>query len=150
MAENSRPTSEIVLYQTESGSTRLENETVWLTQKQMAELFQTTKQTVSLHLRNLNAEGEVRPEAIHKEYLSVRPEGARQVQRQLENYNLDVTISVGYRVTPLRGAQFRIWATQRLREDPVVKEFFTTAADGKNYPSLNEALPRKGAWPCNG
>jgi hypothetical protein len=79
------PKSEIILYQTEDNRTRievrLENETVWLTQNQMAELFQTTQQNISLHLRNLYEEGELQPEATHKEYLSVRREGAREVQR---------------------------------------------------------------------
>jgi len=114
------PKSEIILCQTEDNRTRievrLENETVWLTQNQMAELFQTTQQNISLHLQNIYAEGELRPEATHKEFLSVRPEGNRNVQRRLDFYNLDVIISVGYRVKSQRGTQFRIWATQRLRE----------------------------------
>ena len=115
-----KPKSELILYQTEDNRTRievrLENETVWLTQNQMAELFQTTQQNISLHLQNIYAEGELRPEATHKEFLSVRPEGNRNVQRRLDFYNLDVIISVGYRVKSQRGTQFRIWATQRLRE----------------------------------
>jgi hypothetical protein len=120
------PKSELILYQTEDNRTRievrLENETVWLTQNQMAELFQTTQQNISLHLQNIYAEGELQPEATHKEFLSVRQEGSRSVQRQLDFYNLDVIISVGYRVKSQRGTQFRIWATQRLREY-IVKGF---------------------------
>lgn len=77
----------------------------------MAELFQTTKQNVSLHIRNLFAEGELRAEATVKEYLTVHTEGSRQVERPVDHYNLDVIISVGYRVKSQRGTQFRIWAT---------------------------------------
>jgi hypothetical protein len=121
-----KPKSELILYQTEDNRTRievrLENETVWLTQNQMAELFQTTQQNISLHLQNIYEEGELQPEATHKEFLSVRREGNRNVQRQLDFYHLDVIISVGYRVKSQRGTQFRIWATQRLREY-IVKGF---------------------------
>ena len=121
-----KPESELVLYQTEDNRTRievrLENETVWLTQNQMAELFQTSQQNVSLHIQNIYAEGELQPEATHKEFLSVRQEGNRNVQRRLDCYNLDVILSVGYRVKSHRGTQFRIWATQRLREY-IVKGF---------------------------
>jgi len=112
--------SEFVLYQTEDGAThiecRFENETVWLNQQQMAELFQTTKQNVSLHIGNIYEERELERTATVKESLTVQREGARSVQRRVEFYNLDVIISVGYRVKSHRGAQFRIWATQRLRE----------------------------------
>src|SRR5438477_8959169 len=82
----------------------------------MADLFETTQQNISLHLQNLYEEGELRTEATHKEFLSVRREGNRNVQRRLDCYNLDVIISVGYRVKSKRGTQFRISATQRLRE----------------------------------
>jgi len=120
MSDDSLPQSEFILYQTEDGRTRIqcrfENETVWLNQSQMAELFQTTQQNVSLHVRNIYEEGELDHGATHKEFLSVRQEGARSVQRKVEFYNLDVIISVGYRVKSLQGTQFRIWATQRLRE----------------------------------
>ena len=125
-----KPKSELILYQTEDNRTRievrLENETVWLSLNQMAELFQTTKQNVSLHIQNIYAEGELRREATVKEYLTVQKEGSREVSRSLEHYNLDVIISVGYRVKSHRGTQFRIWATQRLREY-IVKGF--TLAD---------------------
>ena len=121
-----KPKSELILYQTEDNRTRievrLENETVWLSLNQMAELFQTTKQNVSLHIQNIYAEGELRREATVKEYLTVQKEGSREVSRSLEHYNLDVIISVGYRVKSHRGTQFRIWATQRLREY-IVKGF---------------------------
>ena len=120
------PGGQFLVYQTEDGKlkidVRFEGETVWLTQQHMTELFQTTQQNVSLHVRNIYEEGELLEEATHKESLSVRREGARSVQRRVEFYNLDVIISVGYRVKSLRGTQFRIWATQRLREY-IVKGF---------------------------
>jgi hypothetical protein len=120
------PSSEIILYQTEDGRSRievrLENDTVWLTQQLMAELFQTTQQNISLHIQNIYAEGELRPEATHKDFLSVRREGARDVQRRLEFYNLDMIISVGYRVKSAVATRFRQWATERLREY-IVKGF---------------------------
>jgi hypothetical protein len=101
---------------------RLEDETVWLTQPLMAELFQTTQQNISGHIRNIYQEGELEPEATHKKFLSVRREGARQVRRNLDFYNLDMIISVGYRVRSHVATRFRIWATQRLREY-IVKGF---------------------------
>ncbi len=112
--------SRFLIYRSEDGSVgmrvRLEGETVWLTQNQMAELFQTTKQNVSLHIRNIFAEGELDARATVKQYLTVQMEGSREIERALDHYNLDVIISVGYRVRSHRGTQFRIWATQRLRE----------------------------------
>lgn len=111
---------ELLLYQSEDGlsrvEVRLEDETVWLSQNQMAELFQTTKQNISLHIQNVFEEGELPKETTVKESLTVQQEGNRSVQRRLEFYNLDVIISIGYRVKSHRGTQFRIWATQRLRE----------------------------------
>ena len=95
---------------------RLDGETVWLTQLQMAELFQTTKQNISLHILNILEEGEQSREATVKEYLTVQQEGTRQVRRMVEHYNLDMILAVGYRVRSLRGTQFRQWATARLTE----------------------------------
>ncbi len=95
---------------------RLENETVWLSQMQMAELFQTTKQNISFHINNIYKEGELPEKGTVKEYLTVQNEGKRQVKRNIVFYNLDVIISVGYRVKSHRGTQFRIWATQKLKE----------------------------------
>ena len=95
---------------------RLEDETVWLTQAQVAELFQTTPQNITQHIRSVYAEGELDRDLTCKDFLQVRQEGERQVQRSLTHYNLDVVISVGYRVKSHVGTQFRIWATQRLRE----------------------------------
>lgn len=101
---------------------RLEDDTVWLTQQLMAELFQSTQQNVSLHLQNIYSEGELLRKATHKEFLSVRQEGARQVRRTLDFYNLDAIISVGYRVKSALATRFRIWATERLKEY-IVKGF---------------------------
>jgi len=115
--------SEIVMYQTDDGQTkidvRLAKETVWLSQTQMAELFQTTKQNVSLHINNAFAEGELDKVSVVKEYLTTAVDGKNY---QTKYYNLDVIISVGYRVKSLRGVQFRRWATGVLREY-IVKGF---------------------------
>lgn len=112
--------TQFLLYRTEHGQTRVvvrfEGDTVWLTQAQMAELFQTTPQNITMHIKALFAEGELEEDATCKDLLQVRSEGGRNVQRQLRYYNLDVIISVGYRVKSHRGVQFRQWATQRLRE----------------------------------
>ena len=116
----------IVIYQTEDGQTqidvRLENDTVWLTQAQMVELFQTTKQNVSLHLNNLYKEGELEKEGTVKEYLTVQQEGRRKVSRRVKYYDLDVIISVGYRVHSKRGTAFRIWA-RKIIKDYLVKGY---------------------------
>ena len=128
MTENlpMKNSSQILIYQTERGQTKievlLENETVWLTQKLMAELFQTTKQNISIHIQNIYNEGELPPEATVKEYLTVQKEGDRQVSRTVDFYNLDMIISVGYRIKSHVATRFRQWATQRLREY-IVKGF---------------------------
>ena len=118
--------SELILYQTEDGKSRLEVrfevETVWLTQLQMAELFQTSVPNINMHLRNIFSEGELLPEATIKDFLIVQQEGSRKVSRAVSYYNLDVIISLGYRIKSRRGTQFRIWATERLREY-IVKGF---------------------------
>jgi len=111
--------NEIVLYQPDETiklEVRLENETVWLTQQQMADLFETTPQNITMHIRNLYKEGELTLEATCKDFLQVRLEGVRKVKRTQKIYNLDVIISVGYRVKSLRGTQFRQWATRILKE----------------------------------
>jgi len=114
------PTGEILLYQTEDGVTRidvcLQDETLWLTQMQMAELFQKDKRTISEHIVNVYEEGELLQKATVRKFRTVQKEGSRNVERDLVSYNLDVIISVGYRVKSIRGTQFRIWATQRLKE----------------------------------
>lgn len=95
---------------------RLDGQTVWLTQAGMAELFQTTKQNISLHIQNIYEEGELSPEATVKQYLTVQTEGTRQVRRTIDHYNLDLVLAVGYRVRSPRGTQFRQWATAQLGE----------------------------------
>lgn len=112
--------NEIIIYQPDNQSVhlevRIEDETVWLTQAQMVELFQATKQNISLHINNIYKEGELIPDSTVKEYLTVQTEGKRQVKRKLSIYNLDVVISVGYRVKSQRGTQFRIWANKVLKD----------------------------------
>jgi hypothetical protein len=115
MAEN----NEIILYQPDETiklEVRLENETVWLTQQQMAELFVTTPQNITMHIRNIYKEGELMTEATCKDFLQVRKEGTREVKRIQKIYNLDVIISVGYRVKSFRGTQFRQWALRVLKD----------------------------------
>lgn len=110
---------EIILYQPDENThieVQLDVDTVWLSQAQMTELFQTTKQNISLHVNNIFKEGELLRESTVKDYLTVQKEGSRSVQRKVTFYNLDVIISVGYRVKSHRGTQFRIWATRVLRE----------------------------------
>ena len=142
---SNEPQSRFLLYQTSDGQTRLEvrleNETVWLSQNQMAELFQTTKQNVSLHIRNIFKEGELPEGSVVKEYLTTAADGKSY---KTSFYNLDVIISAGYRVKSHRGTQFRIWATQRLREY-IVKGFSLDderlkRAGGGNY--FEELLAR--------
>jgi hypothetical protein len=140
--------SEILIYQTEDGLTKIdvkmENETVWLTQAQMSELFQTTPQNITLHIKNVYTEGELSEDSTCKENLQVQQEGSREVKRKTKFYNLDVIISVGYRVKSHRGTQFRIWATQRLKEY-IIKGFtmnddLLKKAGGGNY--FDELLER--------
>ncbi|MBF0105025.1 MAG: virulence RhuM family protein [Deltaproteobacteria bacterium] len=117
---------QFLVYSTEDGEikidVRLESETVWLTQQLMADLFQTTKQNISLHIQNVLEESELTPEATVKEILTVRKEGNRDVQRNLDYYSLDMIISVGYRIKSAVATRFRIWATQKLKEF-IVKGF---------------------------
>lgn len=117
---------QFLVYEAEDGrvkiDVRLADETVWLSQAQIAELFQTSVPNISMHIRNVYEEGELQPEATIKKFLTVRQEGSRAVRRQLDHYNLDVIISVGYRVKSHVATRFRIWATQRLKEY-IVKGF---------------------------
>jgi len=114
------PEGQILVYQPdkkgEAFQVRLEGKTVWLTQNQIAHLYQTSQQNVSLHVINIYEEGELAPKATHKEFLLVRQEGKRQVKRQLDHYNLDMILAVGYRVKSPIATRFRQWATARLRE----------------------------------
>jgi len=111
---------EIIIYQSDILSqhieVRMEDETVWLTQAQMLELFASTKQNISLHINNVFKEEELEEASTVKEYLTVQKEGNRTIRRNVKIYNLDVIISVGYRVKSQRGTQFRIWANNVLKE----------------------------------
>jgi len=131
---------EILIYESVDQQTlvevKLEADTVWLTQKQMADLFQTTPQNITVHLKNIFEEGELEEPATCKEYLQVQTEGARQVSRQAKFYNLDVIVSVGYRVNSKRGTQFRIWATHRLK-DYLVRGY---ALNEKRLQLLSQSL----------
>lgn len=138
----------IILYQTEDGESRIEvtlcNDTVWLTADQMAELFQRNKSTISRHIKNIFEDGELNPDSTVAFFATVQNEGNRSVERNLAYYNLDMIISVGYRVKSHRGVQFRIWATQVLREY-LVKGFamnddLLKRAGGGNY--FDELLSR--------
>lgn len=141
MNENTSPQSSLILYQTEDGRTRIqcrfEDETVWLTQALMAELFQTTPQNVTLHLKAIYAEGELSEAATCKDFLQVRPEGGRTVSRNLRHYSLPVILAVGYRVRSHRGTQFRQWATARLTEY-LVKGFTMDDERLKNPPGKGQ------------
>ena len=111
---------EIVIYQTDDGLTKInvnmKDETVWLSLEQMAELFQRDKSTISRHIKNVFEDGELVRESTVAKFATVQTEGNRSVSRDIEYYNLDVIISVGYRVKSLRGTQFRIWASSILKE----------------------------------
>ena len=117
---------EILIYQTESGRTkidvRLEGETLWLSQAGLADLYQTSIPNVNIHIKNIYDEEELSPGSTIKDFLIVRSEGSRKVGRQLKHYNLDMIISVGYRIKSHTATRFRQWATQRLREY-IVKGF---------------------------
>ena len=111
---------EIVIYQTDDGLTKInvnmKDETVWLSLEQMAELFQRDKSTISRHIKNVFEDGELVRESTVAKFATVQSEGNRQVERIIDYYNLDVIISVGYRVKSHRGVAFRIWATSILKE----------------------------------
>lgn len=112
--------SSIIMYTADDGLTKIEvtfdNDTVWLSIDQMAELFQRDKSTISRHIKNIFTEGELQHSSTVAKFATVQMEGNREVKRDIEYYNLDVIISVGYRVKSLRGTQFRIWATGILKE----------------------------------
>ena len=132
--------SQIIIYKTENGQTkidvRFENETVWLTQNALAELFQTTKNNISQHVKNIFEEGELTQNATVKKYLTVQKEGMRKVSRDIEYYNLDLIISVGYRIKSFIATTFRQWATAHLREY-IVKGFIIDSDRLKNLGGGN-------------
>ncbi len=131
--------SDLILYTSEDGVTRLDlrvqGGTVWLTQLEIAELFQTTKNNISLHTKNVFSEGELAAEATVKESLTVQKEGNREVKRKITFYNLDLILAIGYRVRSPRGTQFRQWATANLREYLV-----------KGFVMDDERLKNPGDW----
>jgi len=139
---------EIILYQAEDGNTRikvkLQDETVWLTQKQMGELFDCSVDNIALHLKNIYNEGELEQKATSEEFSVVQMEGDREVKRSLMFYNLDAIISVGYRISSMRATQFRRWATGRLKEY-IVKGFTMDderLANAKETDYFEELLTR--------
>jgi hypothetical protein len=140
--------TQFLLYQTTDGGirieTRMQNETVWLTINQMAELFGVDKSGISRHLKNIYESSELNKNSTVAKFATVQNEGNRAIEREIEYYNLDAIISVGYRVNSIRGTQFRIWATQRLREY-IIKGFIMDderlkSAGGGNY--FDELLAR--------
>lgn len=132
--------SEILIYQNPEGKikidVRLEDETVWLTQEQMAALFGKVRSTIAEHIANVFEEGELEQNRTCRKFRQVRQEGSREVEREIDYYNLDVIISVGYRVKSIQGTQFRIWATQRLKEY-IVKGFALNDDRFKTGQSMN-------------
>lgn len=112
--------NQIIIYQSEDGETRIDvkftGETVWLSQQQMAELYQTTRPNIVQHIRNIYADGELDEQATCKKFLQVRQEGSREVTREIPFYNLDMIISLGYRIRSVIATHFRRWATERLKE----------------------------------
>jgi len=131
--------SDLILYTSEDGKTRMqlrvEGQTIWLTQLEIAELFQTTKNNVLIHTKNIFEEGELTPGATVKESLTVQTEGNRQVERAIAYYNLDLSLAIGYRVRSARGTQFRQWATTHLREYLV-----------KGFVMDDQRLKNPGGW----
>ena len=131
--------SELIIYQSDDGKAQVQframDGNVWLNQQEIAELFGTSKQNASLHIKNILSEGELRAEATVKESLTVQTEGRRKVQRQVFLYNLPLILAVGYRVRSVRGTQFRQWATAHLTEYLV-----------KGFVMDDERLKNPGGW----
>lgn len=132
--------SDILIYQNQDGNikidVRLEEETVWLTQDQLQQLFGKSKATISAHIKNVFEKGELASNGTVRKFRTVQTEGNRRVEREIEHYNLDVIISVGYRVKSVQGTQFRIWATERLKEY-IVKGFALNDERFKTGNSMN-------------
>ena len=145
MSDSNLPArTQFLLYRTDDGKirieTRMESETVWLTINQMADLFQVDKSGISRHLKNIFETGELNPEATVAKFATVQFEGGRRITREVEHYNLDAIISVGYRVKSLIATRFRIWATQRLKEY-LVKGFVMDDERLKNPSVAGSAVP---------
>jgi len=135
---------EFLLYETQDSKVRVEcrfvEESLWLTQALIAELFQKDVRTINEHLQNIFEEGELEPGATIRKFRIVRQEGERQVNRNIDHYNLDAILAVGYRVRSTRGTQFRRWATERLREY-LVKGFTMDDERLKNPPVAGSGIP---------
>jgi hypothetical protein len=144
MTEERPPQGELLLYQTADGQTRVEcrfaEDTIWMSQALIAELFDTSPQNITQHLKGIYDSGELELEATCKDFLQVRTEGNRKVRRRLSHYNLDAILAVGYRVRSPRGTKFRIWATQRLSEY-LVKGFTMDDERLKNPPVEGSGVP---------
>lgn len=144
MTEENEIKGELVIYQSADGlvkiQPRFENETIWMSQAEIAELFQTTQQNVSQHIANIIEESELDPVSTHKKFLLVRQEGTRMVEREIDHFNLDMIISVGYRVKSVIATRFRIWATERLREY-LIKGFTMDDERLKNPPVAGNRVP---------
>ena len=142
--DNQQHVTSIEIYQTADGRSqvelRLQDETLWLTQAQIAELFEVAPQNITMHLKNVFSEGELVEAATCKEFLQVQMEGNRRVKRNRRHYNLDAIISVGYRVNSNRATQFRIWATQRLKEYLVKGYSINQDRLAQNAEELKQAL----------
>lgn len=142
--ENPLASGEIIVYQTEDGRTRVEcrfaEETIWMSQALIADLFQTTPQNITLHLQSIYADAELEESGTCKDFLQVRREGSRTVRRSVRHYNLDAILAVGYRVRSPRGTQFRRWATERLREY-LIKGFTMDDERLKNPPVEGSGIP---------
>lgn len=138
------PGGEVLVYEAPDGGVRVEvkldRDTVWLTQRQMAELFDTSADNISLHLKNIFADRELEEAATTEDFSVVQTEGKRRVQRQVQHYNLDAIISVGYRVNSRRGVRFRQWATQTLREHLVRGYTLNRQRFEQNAAELETAL----------
>lgn len=137
-------TKQIEIYQSEDGQTqialKLEQDTLWLSQAQLAELFSKDVRTINEHIKNIFKSGELDRDTTIRKFRIVRKEGSREVKRQIEHYNLDVAISVGYRVNSLKGTQFRIWATQRLKEYLVQGFTINQQRFNQNAKELEQAI----------
>lgn len=140
----SQSNGQIAIYQTADGRTqidvRFEQDSVWLTQRQMSEVFDTTPENILMHLKNIFRDAELDENATAKDFLAVQTEGKRRVERNLKHYNLDAIISVGYRVSSKRAVQFRQWATQRLREYLVQGYTLNQSRFDQNAAELQQAL----------
>jgi len=144
LEKNIPPGGEVLIYSTNNGKInvdiRLVNETLWMTQSDMAQLFQCSADNISLHLKNIYDEGELSKEATTEEFSVVRQEGRRTVRRKMLFYNLDAVISVGYRVKSIIATRFRIWATERLKEY-IIKGFVMDDERLKNPPVAGSEVP---------